>query len=46
VTPLPPAPPNTNPTPTSPTPAPKKCKKGFKLKKIKGKKKCVRKKKK
>jgi hypothetical protein len=36
-------PPSTTPTPT-PTPKPK-CKKGFKLKKVKGKRKCVRKKK-
>jgi hypothetical protein len=43
VTPPPTPPPSTTPTPT-PTPKPK-CKKGFKLKKVKGKKKCVRKKK-
>jgi hypothetical protein len=40
----PPAPPATTPTPT-PAPTKKKCKKGFKLKKVKGKKKCVKKKK-
>ena len=42
VTPAPPAPPVTTSTP--PTTAKKKCKKGFKLKKVKGKKKCVKKK--
>jgi hypothetical protein len=34
-----PAPPPTMPPPTTPA---KKCKKGFKLKKVKGKKKCVK----
>ncbi len=49
VTPAPPTPPaatTTAPPAAIPTPTAKKCKKGFKLKKVKGKKKCVRTKKK
>ena len=38
-------PPGSTTTPPAGTPATKKCRKGFKLKKVKGKKKCVRKKK-